>query len=211
MRLCATRSACGPSCVRGSAGKREHGGHRFAIGCGRRYHESDTTPWGDRAMNKAVTIGVAILVVVSGLGMLHAANPDEKGVVVEDRPLRSWLEEQFKERSKGGDKAEAVLRRFCADPKKAIPALSAALEDKEEIVRIGAAECLGYYCKTDVESVLPPLLKALREDKSSDVRAHVATALGAAGLENKVVLAALLKALKEDKAGDVRAKVVCKV
>src|SRR5207248_2031691 len=144
--------------------------------CGWRYLDLDTAVRRDRAMNKAVTVGVGILAILTGLCVLHAADPDQKEVVVEDKPLRSWLE-QAHGPLEGQEKAQAVLRRFCADPERAVPALTAVLADKKELVRLTAAECLGYYCKAELKSVLPPLLKTLREDESSYVRKAAAESL----------------------------------
>ena len=160
-------------------------------------------------MNKAVMFGIGILIVACGSGVVHAAKPDPLGIVFEDKPLRWWLEELG---GKGDlddyEKALAALPRFCAKPERAIPALTAALADKDAFVRVAAVQCLGYYCGTDVKALVPPLLKTLQTDEAGFVRAEAACSLSVVAPEDKTVLVALLKALKEDKDAKVRAEVI---
>jgi HEAT repeat protein len=158
-------------------------------------------------MKNGVT--VAILAALTSLCLVHAADPDEKEVIFEGKALRKWLEEQVDpESSVRRDDADDALRRFCDNPDRAVPALTAALGDKKEAVRGAAATCLGYYCKSAAGSVIPPLLKTLRADESSSVRVAAAEALAVAGPQNDAVRAALLRALKEDKVARVRATII---
>jgi HEAT repeat protein len=142
---------------------------------------------------------------------VRAADPDPLATELEGKPLRTWLEYlvgQGNSTPEDNANARAALRSFGAKPDRAVPALTAALADKDEFVRIAAAQCLGYYCEADAKVLVPPLLKALQADEASSVRASAACSLSVIAPEDKAVVAALLKALKDDKAGSVRKEVL---
>src|SRR5579871_460462 len=61
--------------------------------------------------------------------------------------------------------------------KKAIPALIAALKDPEEAVRCNAADTLGWICE-EADTVVPALAERFEKDKSAEVRAYAAQAIG---------------------------------
>jgi hypothetical protein len=44
-------------------------------------------------MKKVVTFCIGVVIVHFGWNVISAADPDQKEVIVEDRPLRSWLKE----------------------------------------------------------------------------------------------------------------------
>ena len=161
------------------------------------------------AMKIIVKAALGIVGVLGVLCVAHSADPDQKEVVVEGRPLRSWLEERWTLPSiEEGEKVEDVLARFCADPEKAVPALAAALTDKNEKVRRAAVLCLGRNCKVDAKTILPTLLTTLREDKASEVREAAVTALSRIGPKDEAVLAALIRAFKKDEAAYVRSSII---
>jgi HEAT repeat protein len=161
-------------------------------------------------MTSSLITAISILFAIVGGGVAQTAKPDPADVVFEDKPLRWWLE--GRSGGRGIDdyqNAEPVLRRFCAKHAIALPALTAALADKNELVRRAAAECLGYYLTEDVRaSAIPPLLKALQEDESGEVRWRAAAGLGVCGPQDKLALAGLFKALKEDEYAEVRSTVI---
>jgi HEAT repeat protein len=162
-------------------------------------------------MSRALKVGVGIAAILAAALTLRGADPEKKEVVFEERLLHCWLEECFDTEQydiEVQEKAKEALGRFCADPEKATPALTAALADRNEHVRRAATIFLGRYCESEASWATPPLLKTLETDKSILVRAAAADALRYIDPKSETVQAALIKALKEDRAERVREAVV---
>ncbi len=159
-------------------------------------------------MNTRLQIGVGILAIFTGSLVIHAADPAKDDIIFEGKPLRSWLEERFDPNISFADrhKADDALRRFCAKPEIATPALTAALADKNEDVRRVATIALSY-CKSGSAPAIPTLLKILRSDESVLVRVAVVGTLAEFGPRDDVI-EALVKTLKTDEDGCVREGVV---
>src|SRR4051794_35081142 len=100
-------------------------------------------------MITAATLGVSLLFIAGGWGAPPTADPG-KEVMFEGRPLRTWLDERCNAQSiEALENSAAALRRFCAKPEEAVPALAAALADKNEFVRQAAIICLAGFCQAE--------------------------------------------------------------
>jgi HEAT repeat protein len=97
------------------------------------------------------------------------------------------------------EEVREVLARFGPASARVVPALAAALEDRDPATRAAAAELLGALGAPARESA-PALIAALG-DREAAVRATVASALGQAGAGVRAVVPALLKALKDPDPG----------
>jgi uncharacterized protein (TIGR03067 family) len=124
--------------------------------------------------------------------------PDHEEPTIEGKTVGQWVTDlrngRFGERL---DAAQA-LERFGPAAKRAVPALTEALKDWHELVRVHAARALGSI-GPDAKEAVPGLIAVLkdREVLLDKLRPSAAAALGSIGAAAEEVIPALLETLKE--------------
>src|SRR5262249_7516148 len=103
-------------------------------------------------------------------------------------------------------RAAAILGRLPGNAKFAVPALRAALQDKDGRVRVKVAESLWKIEKTS-PNVLLPVLEGALKDKDPAVRVLAPGVLGQLGTKARAALPTLFAAL-QDKEISVRMEVI---
>ena len=151
---------------------------------------------------RAITRAVAVL---AGLGLSTApAADDEKDPVVNGKPVSEWVK-ALRTADSPDDRSAAAfaLARGKGKAASAVPAMAAALKDRNRTVRANVATALGLMGPHAKEAV--PALAAALKDADPAAASAAAMALGGIGAEAKVAVSALAEIVKDPaRAGELR-------
>lgn len=113
------------------------------------------------------------------------------------KPAVPLLRERLKEDSQASRwKALHALGLLGANCKSALADIAAVLHDKDAVLRVEAADCLGRLGPAAKDQV-PALIQALKEDREGDVREQAAEALGRIGPDASSAREALTAATRD--------------